>query len=137
MNYNFILQLIFSFTIFFGISKVNNVSKQQAATIPVQATLSDNPGNRQHDASTVWQLISFLTDGDPHSHHEHEDARFQCLYFDRIRRRPCGFSTRCVFVKLLLIILYSSILLLMMRQFSHSLQPVIYNNQQPSVHSSF
>ncbi len=122
MNYNFLLQLLFSFTIFLGLAKVNNVGKQHSIAIPIQTTLPADANNRQHDSSTIWLLLSFLSDGDSNGHHEHEDAKLHCLYFERIRRRPCGFSIRCAFVKLLLSILYASLLLLLLCQFLHALQ---------------
>lgn len=124
MNYNFLLQLIFSFSIFLGSAKVNNVGKQHsiAIAIPIQTTLPADADNRQHDSSTIWLLLSFLSDGDSNGHHEHENAKLHYLNFERIRRRPCGFSIRCAFVKLLLSILYASILLLLICQFLHALQ---------------
>ncbi len=119
MNCNFILQLIFSFTIFLGASRINNTTKQYAVTIPAQSALPQLTGNRQHDASSVWLMLSSLTESGTPGHHDHDDTRVHCLYFDRIRRRECGFSARCAFVKLLLVVVHLSLLLLMLCQVFH------------------
>jgi hypothetical protein len=117
MNNNPLLQLIIFFTLFIGLYKTKEY--HQAIAIPAPAEAKAPAQNKQNAESGFWWLASIITDDSAASQHDHKDAKLHYLDFDRIRRRPSGFSIRCACVKLLLLIIYLSLLLFMLCHFLH------------------
>ena len=116
MNNNPLFQLLLFFTLFVGLYKTKEYN--QAITIPVPIQANTTSENKQNTDNSIWWLLSVIADDDS-SNHEHKDESHHCFSFERIRRRPYGFSIRCACVRMLLAVIHLSLLLLLLCQFLH------------------
>lgn len=84
------------------------------APTPMQPAAAEN---RQAGSNDFLWVLSGI--GDDNSSDHHKDGELHYINFDRIRRKPSGFSIRCACVRLLLAIVYFGILMLMLCHFLH------------------
>jgi hypothetical protein len=117
MNTFLLLRLLFTLSVVLGISKLTITNE-----LPVNQTISlpDLNGQKLNTEKDLLSLLPFLM-GLDHGTDHNEDDKFHAFSFDRIRRRPNGFSIRCVVVKVVLVLVYVCILLLTLCHFQQSL----------------
>ena len=115
MGTTFILRVILSAGIFLGLFSSRQSNQQQyssghghAQQVPVQK----KPTPQE-------PLALPLLPSDNSGHHEHQNGDVHLLCFDRVKRRQCGFSLRCAFVKLLLVITHVAMFLMVSGYFNH------------------
>jgi hypothetical protein len=118
MTNNFILSLIFSLVIFFGVYKDDNGNNAQVATVLVEQNLVHLSGEGQHTTASAWSLFNSLKQIKIHIIYQTENENHTCFSRKSIHQTSKGFTVRYCCVKRLLSILYTAFFMLILYRFA-------------------
>lgn len=115
MNTTIIIRVMLSAVIF--LSSFTHQTIQETAH-STQAHTKQIMIQKKQTGTLPFVLTLLPIEGSHHSEHENGDVHLLC--FDRIRRHKAGFSICCVLVKLILTVLYLTIVITMMNPMLHA-----------------
>jgi hypothetical protein len=118
MTNNFILSLIFSLVIFFGVYKDDSENSLRFATIIVEQNILHLAGDEQNSTDNTWSLFKSLKDIRVHIVHQPIKGKHECFSGTCIHQTANGFSIKYCCVKRLLSIIYTVFFLLVLYKFS-------------------